>query len=141
MASEPDVVTRWRELLTSYTTVSCDLDRALQNRHGISLSEFEVLDRLADRCGSLSIPRPDASDTTSSTGTDRCRMLELAADMYLSQSALSRTVARLEKGGFVTRGMCEDDRRSIFVRLTEAGHQRHNEARDTHRAVLAEHLG
>jgi DNA-binding MarR family transcriptional regulator len=60
--------------------------------------------------------------------------------MYLSQSALSRTVARLERGGLVVRGMCADDRRAIFITLTDAGRECHARARRTQRAVLAEHL-
>jgi DNA-binding MarR family transcriptional regulator len=60
--------------------------------------------------------------------------------MYLSQSALSRTVARLESNGLVERALCEADRRGIFVTVTPAGAQRHGEARATHLAILAEHL-
>jgi DNA-binding MarR family transcriptional regulator len=116
------VVRRWRELLASYSNVSCALDRALQDAHGIGMSEFEALDRLVDAT------------------CEQRRMHDLAGDMYLSQSALSRTVARLERGGLVARSMCDDDRRAIFVTLTDAGRERHEQARRTQRAVLAEHL-
>jgi DNA-binding MarR family transcriptional regulator len=119
---EEAVVRRWRDLLACYSTVSCALDRALQDTHGIGMSEFEVLDRLVDAT------------------CERRRMHDLGCDMYLSQSALSRTVARLERAGFVERSMCADDRRAIFVALTEAGRERHSQARRTQRAVLAEHL-
>jgi DNA-binding MarR family transcriptional regulator len=119
---EQGLVRRWRELLACYSKVSCALDRALQEAHGIGMSEFEVLDRLVDaRC-------------------EKNRMHELAGDMYLSQSALSRTVARLEKHGLVERSMCTDDRRAIYVTLTAAGRESHAKARRTQRAVLAEHL-
>ena len=119
---EDVIVGRWRDLLACYSTVSCALDRALQDAHGIGMSEFEALDRLVDAT------------------CEQRRMHDLAGDMYLSQSALSRTVARLERAGLVTRGMCADDRRAIFVTLTEAGRERHEQARRTQRAVLAEHL-
>jgi len=122
MVPEPVLVDRWRSMLTSYNRVACHLERALQDGHGLSMSEFETLDRLvAVEC-------------------EQRRMQDLAADMYLSQSALSRTVARLEKGGFVERALCEADRRGIFVTVTESGLRRHAEARATHLAVLAEHL-
>src|SRR5262249_30262909 len=91
-------------------------------RHGLTMSEFETLDRLI------------------SVECEKRRMQDLEADMYLGQSALSRTVARLEKSGLVERALCEADRRGIFVTVTEAGLQVHTEARKTHRAVLAEHL-
>ena len=120
VSEEP--VARWRDLLRSYSDISSALDRTLQEKHDLGLSEFEVLDRLAE------------VDNT------ECRMLDLGADMYLSQSALSRTVARLERDGLVARAACMDDRRSIFVELTDAGRARHRAAKASHRAVLAEHL-
>lgn len=118
--SEGALVSEWRTLLDRHAAVSCALEKALGDQHGIGLSEFEVLDRLVDaNCGSY-------------------RMHDLAKDIHLSQSALSRAVARLEKDGFVTRGTCEDDRRSVFVCLTGKGAATHREALPTHREVLRE---
>lgn len=122
MTSEPALVHRWRALLTSYNEVAGHLERALQDGHGLTMGEFEALDRL------ITVP------------CDKRRMQELAAEMYLSQSALSRTVARLEKSGLVSRSLCQDDRRGVYVSVTDEGFQRHADARATHRAILAEHL-
>jgi DNA-binding MarR family transcriptional regulator len=122
MTSETALVDRWRGLLTCYNEVACHLERVLQEQHGLTMGEFETLDRLV-----------------TANCADR-RMQDLAADMYLSQSALSRTVARLEKEGLVARALCEADRRGVFVTTTAAGLQRHTEARKTHLAILAEHL-
>src|SRR3954467_10103797 len=122
MEPETELVDRWRSLLSSYNAVAAQLERALQEAHGLTLSDFETLDRLTTR------------------ECDKRRMQDLAAAMYLSQSALSRTVARLEKSGLVSRTHCEDDRRGVFVELTEAGLRRHAEARQPQVAVLAEHL-
>ena len=103
--------------------MSCALERALDEQHQIGLSEFETLDRLVDaNCG-------------------KYRMSDLAGDIHLSQSALSRAVARLERDGLVERSMCEDDRRAMFVCLTEKGRRVHDEALPTHRAVLSETWG
>lgn len=122
MVSETELVERWRTLLTCYNNVACDLERSLHDRHGLTMGEFETLDRLI------------------SIDCDARRMQELAADMYLSQSALSRTVARLEKAGLVGRDMCESDRRGVFVKVTDAGLRLYAEARTTHLAVLTKHL-
>ena len=65
-------------------------------------------------------------------------MTDLTSDIYLSQSALSRAVARLESDGLVHRNMCDNDRRAIFVCLTDAGRKVHKAARPTHREVLGE---
>lgn len=116
-------VGEWRELLDRHAKVSCALERALQDEHGIGLSEFEILDRLVD------------------ANSGKYRMSDLAQDIYLSQSALSRAVARLEQDGLVTRSMCTDDRRAIFVCLTGDGALRHRDALPTHRDVLSRTWG
>ncbi|MFE3542215.1 MarR family winged helix-turn-helix transcriptional regulator [Nocardia sp. NPDC059177] len=114
-----ELVGQWRELLTRHAAVSCALEKALHD-HGIGLSEFETLDRLVDaKC-------------------QKYRMTDLAGDIHLSQSALSRAVARLERDGLVERTMCAEDRRAIFVRLTEKGRAVYDQALPTHRAVLAD---
>jgi DNA-binding MarR family transcriptional regulator len=111
-------VGEWRAMLDRHAKVSSSLEKALNEGHGIGLSEFEVLDRLVDaNCGNY-------------------RMTDLAQDIYLSQSALSRAVARLEQDGLVKRSMCSDDRRAIFVCLTGDGAMRHRDALPTHREVL-----
>jgi DNA-binding MarR family transcriptional regulator len=115
------VVTAWRDLLARHATLSCELDRVL-HEHGLGMSDFEVLDRLAD-------------------AGDCLRMHHLAEAVHLSQSALSRLVSRLEKDGLLSRTMCADDRRGIFVWLSDLGRQRHAAARPAQRAVLAAHLG
>jgi DNA-binding MarR family transcriptional regulator len=112
------LVAEWRTLQDRHALVSCALEKALNDRHGLGLSEFEVLDRLVD------------------ANRGSYRMQDLANDIYLSQSALSRAVARLEKGGLVQRGMCTDDRRGVFVCLTGKGATTHREALPTHREVL-----
>ncbi|MEV6337224.1 MarR family transcriptional regulator [Nocardia vinacea] len=112
------LVAEWRELLDRHAVVSCALEKELQGKHDIGLSEFETLDRLVDAaCGDY-------------------RMSDLANDIYLSQSALSRAVARLERDGLVSRSMCAEDRRAIFVCLTEKGREVHESALPTHREVL-----
>jgi DNA-binding MarR family transcriptional regulator len=97
-------------------------ERRLQTDHGIGMSEYEVLERLAG------------------TDKDARRMQDLADAVHLSQSALSRVVARLEADGLVRRGMCPEDRRGIMACLTDDGRERYDAARPTHRAVLAETL-
>lgn len=118
-----ELVGEWRALLARHAAVSCALENALEGEHRIGLSEFETLDRLVDAHRS------------------KYRMTDLAADMHLSQSALSRAVARLERDGLVKRSMCPDDRRAMFVCLTNKGRRVHRKAVPTHRAVLNETWG
>jgi len=118
-------VTEWRDLLARHAATACALDRELNDRHGLGMSEFEVLERLAESV---------------SGGCAQLRVQELAGAVHLSQSALSRLIGRLEKDGLVERAMCDADRRGIFVSLTLAGRSRYDEARPTQREVLARTL-
>ena len=112
-------VAAWRALAASHAVVSCALDRELGERHGLGVSDFEVLERLAE-----------------SEGHD-FRVQELADAVHLSQSALSRLIGRLEQHGLVQRVLCDLDRRGIYVTLTDEGRRRHAAAVPTHRAILA----
>ncbi|GII29578.1 MarR family winged helix-turn-helix transcriptional regulator [Planotetraspora mira] len=123
------VVMAWRELLARHAQVSCALDRELGDKHGLGVSEFEVLDRMAE-----------ARSCGDDTAKFKFRVQELADQVHLSQSAMSRLIARLEREGLVARAMCADDRRGVFVQITEEGLRRQAEAAPTHRAVLSSEL-
>ncbi|CAM5598684.1 hypothetical protein SVIOM74S_00494 [Streptomyces violarus] len=62
-------------------------------------------------------------------------MQNLAGRVHLSQSALSRLIARLEKDGLVTRSVCVEDRRGVWVALTSKGRDLHAEALPLQRAA------
>jgi DNA-binding MarR family transcriptional regulator len=115
----PEIVSAWRALAARHAAVSAALERELGERHGLGVTEFEVLERLAE------------------DEEHQFRVQELAEAVHLSQSALSRLIGRLEQHGLVQRSLCDLDRRGIYVCLTEAGRRRHVEALPTQRAVLA----
>jgi DNA-binding MarR family transcriptional regulator len=121
--SDAALVASWRDLADRHARVTCALERELQDEHGLGVSEFEVLERLA------------VGDE------EQRRMQDLAESVYLSQSALSRLIGRLESEGLVTRAICSEDRRGIFACLTPEGRARYEAARPTQRRVLAESLG
>ena len=75
-AGTEELVEQWRGLMARHAAVSCALGQELGDRHGIGVHEFEVLERLA------------ASER------GQCRIQELSESVSLSQSALSRLVAR-----------------------------------------------
>ena len=110
----------WHALRERHALTSVALERALESEHELGVSEYEVLERLAE---------------------DTCRMQRLCGLVHLSQSALSRVVGRLESAGLVERAICPDDRRGIAARITPAGRERYEAARPTHRRVLEEVLG
>jgi DNA-binding MarR family transcriptional regulator len=126
MAANPPVkddavLDAWHELLERKHRAYAALERALRP-HGLGVTEFEILERL------------------STGGPEQRRMQDLGEGLHLSQSALSRAVARLEEDGLAERGMCTEDRRGIYVCATDQGRDRWDAARAAHRAALAEAL-
>ena len=118
--AEQALVDQWRDILALHARTQCELDRAL-NQHGLCASDFEVLDVLAD-------------------GSCAYRVQEISERVHLSQSALSRLIARLEKDGLVERGMCAEDRRGVKVALTAKGRTLHGTVLPVQRAVLTRML-
>ncbi|MPY33749.1 MarR family transcriptional regulator [Streptomyces adustus] len=123
--AEQALVDRWRDILALHARTQCELDRALHG-HGLCGSDFEVLDVLAEGA---------AAD-----GTCTYRVQEISERVHLSQSALSRLVARLERDGLVERTMCPQDRRGVRVGLTAQGRALHGEVQPVQRAVLTRML-
>lgn len=117
-----ELLGRWNELEAQHAKVREALEHALQREHRLTLSEYEVLRRLVD----------------SPNGNRRIQ--ELAEEIHLSQSALSRLVQRLEDDGYVNRTVCDHDRRGVFACLTDAGRKAQAEAHPTHVSVLADTL-
>jgi DNA-binding MarR family transcriptional regulator len=118
-----ELLDRWGELEERHARVREALEHALQREHRLSLSEYEVLRRLADD------PKGHR------------RIQELSEEIHLSQSALSRLVQRLEDDGYVTRAVCDHDRRGVFACVTDAGRKAQAAAHPTHVSVLADTLG
>jgi DNA-binding MarR family transcriptional regulator len=113
---------RWRELEATHALVRESLERALERGHQLSLSEYEVLRHL------------------SAAPEGHLRMQELADEIHLSQSALSRLVTRLEEEGLATRGICEHDRRGVWACITDRGRAVQRKAEPTHLAALGQSL-
>ena len=123
-AAERDpLLERWNELESEHARVREALEHRLQREHRLSLTEYEVLRRLSES--------PEGHR----------RIQELAEEIHLSQSALSRLVQRLEDDGYVCRNVCDHDRRGVFACVTDAGRKAQAEAHPTHVSVLAETLG
>jgi DNA-binding MarR family transcriptional regulator len=112
----------WRTYLMGTTQLTVRLDRDLQERHDLSLPEYEIMVRLSETEGR------------------RMRMSELADSLNHSRSRLTHTVARMERDGLLARSSCADDRRGINAELTDAGVRRLVEAAPTHVEGVRRHL-
>ncbi|MFC5750680.1 MarR family winged helix-turn-helix transcriptional regulator [Actinomadura rugatobispora] len=112
----------WRTLAALQARIEEKIERALQERHDLSVNEFCVLHHLAG---------PNGRHT---------RMQQLATILVLSQSATTRLVTRLEKRGLLTRVLSEEDRRGIYAEATEEGRALLEKAAPTHNEALDDAL-
>src|SRR3954453_6644119 len=122
-AARDQLLDRWNELESEHARVREALEHALQREHRLSLTEYEVLRRLADS--------PEGHR----------RIQDLAEGIHPPRAALSRLVQRLEDDGYVCRNVCDHDRRGVFACVTDEGRKAQAEAHPTPVSVLAENLG
>ncbi|MFE0028820.1 MarR family winged helix-turn-helix transcriptional regulator [Amycolatopsis sp. NPDC059021] len=109
----------WDRVLALHARVEQELTKALHRKHGLGLSEYRALRRLAD------------------SPKSGLRMQELAEAIGLNQSSVSRMVARLEDAELTVRDICEDDRRGVYSVITKEGRKRYEDAEPTYLTVLS----
>lgn len=112
----------WRGMLRAYRELVGSLDAELVREHGLPLSSYEVLISLADA--------PE----------NRLRMGQLANELLLSRSGLTRLVDRLERQGLVERARCPDDARGWHAVLTDKGREKLKAARPAHLEGVRRHF-
>jgi DNA-binding MarR family transcriptional regulator len=95
----------WTALSAAHSLVTEHLTAALNQACGLSIHEFEVLLRVAHAAdGGL-------------------RLVALSKMVCLTQPSLSRTVARLERQGWLLRAGAPGDGRGVLVSITGAGRE------------------
>jgi len=102
----PDVNAVWTRFLHVTHRLEHHIDRRLQEQHGITHTQYEIMVRLAD------------SDERA------MRMSELADRIVTAKSAVTYQVNKLSEMGLVERRKCGRDNRGIWVHLTDAGAER-----------------
>ena len=105
MGSEPDEarLTAWRAFLVAHASIVTAIERELAAEGLVPLTWYDVLVALWEA--------PD----------HRLRLHELAREVVLSRSGLTRLVDRLEAAGLLRREACANDRRGAYAVLTEEG--------------------
>lgn len=112
----------WRSFLRAHATISRCLESELVAEHALSLPEYGVLVTLVEAPGR------------------RLRMTELADQVLLSRSGLTRLVDRMESAGLVERFKCPSDARGMHAVLTDLGYQRLKKSAGTHLRGVREHV-
>src|SRR3954447_26509115 len=110
-------------LVRANAAVTRQLSAQLSADHGLNLSAYEALLRLARA--------PDS----------RLRRVDLANGILLTAGGVTRLLDGLERDGFVAREECSSDRRVSYAVLTEAGRDKLREASKSHTRQIGELLG
>ncbi len=110
----------WLGLLRAHAELTRALDAALAARHGVSLSAYEVLSRLAH------------------ADEGHLRMSELATRSGLSLSRVSRVIDQLERRSVVARKSCPTDSRVVHATISGSGRRLVSEAQETFFEVIEE---
>jgi len=112
----------WRAWLAASLLLRDRLNREMQEDHGLTLADYEILVRLSE-----SVER-------------KMRMSELADATLSSRSRLSHQIDRMERAGLVERQSCASDRRGANAALTDLGWSTLVEAAPDHVASVRAHL-
>lgn len=107
-------------LVRAHSSATRKLSSQLTADHGLTISDYEVLLRLARA--------PDR----------RLRRVDLAEQVLLTASGITRLLDGLEQSGLVERGSCATDRRVVYAVLTDAGLAKVRDASKSHIAQVDE---
>lgn len=114
----PDTSALWEKLIHLVGEIESELAAVLQSRHGLGLTEYRALGAL------------------STAPNDELRLQELAAQIRLNQSSVTRMVERLERRELAFRDPCPADKRGVYAVLTEKGRATLRSAEADYRAAL-----
>ena len=114
----------WIAFLRSHSAITRELSAQLQREHGLTLNDYEVLLHLSHAEGGM------------------MRRVDLAQNVLLTASGITRLLEGLERAGYVCKETCQSDARVSYAKLTETGEQKLREAAVTHhRGIEEQFLG
>jgi len=105
-------------LVRGHSAVTRAMNARLVADHGLTINGYEAL---------LHLARADER---------RMRRVDLADQLILTASGVTRLLDGLEQAGYVDREACASDRRVTYAVLTEAGLAKLREASKTHVADI-----
>jgi DNA-binding MarR family transcriptional regulator len=113
----------WARLVRAYAGIARELDTRLHADHDLTKNEYDLLLLLARAEGK------------------RMRRVDLATQLILSPSGITRMLDRLGAAGLVEKGKCSTDARVTYAVLTDEGMGRLRAAGRSHDAVIEEMVG
>jgi DNA-binding MarR family transcriptional regulator len=112
----------WVKLLRGHASATRAMSAELLADHGLTINDYEVLLLLSHADNGL------------------MRRVDLAEELLLTASGVTRLLDGLERAGWVERATCESDRRVVYATLTEAGRGKLQEASASHLAAVRDYF-
>ncbi len=104
----------WVAFLRAHAAITRELSAQLQREHNLTLNDYEVLLHLSHAEGG------------------RLRRVDLAQQVLLTASGITRLLEGLERAGYVVKETCASDARVSYAKLTEVGRAKLRDASVTH---------
>jgi DNA-binding MarR family transcriptional regulator len=112
----------WVRLLRGHAAATRAMSAELLADHGLTINDYEVL---------ILLSRADGG---------RMRRVDLADELLLTASGVTRLLDRLERAGWVDRATCSSDRRVVYAELTDVGRAKLEEASGSHLSAVREYF-
>ena len=116
-------MTAWIRFLRAHAALTRELSARLEAEHGLTMSDFDVLIQLYHA--------PDHA----------MRRIDIARQVLLTASGITRLLDGLERCGLVAKRSCESDARVSYAVLTDDGLRKVEAARQSHHADVDELFG
>jgi len=110
-------------LLGAHAALTRELNAALVASHGLTINDYGCLLLL------------------SRSGEEGMRRIDLANELQLSPSGITRLLDRLAEQGLVGKGACKEDARVSYAVLTDAGLDKLKEAWPEHVDAVERRVG
>jgi DNA-binding MarR family transcriptional regulator len=114
VSAAPQQLAAWIAYLRSHSAITRELSVQLQQEHGLTLNDYEVLLHLSHAEGGM------------------MRRVDLAESVLLTASGITRLLDGLERAGFVCKQTCSSDARVSYAKLTDEGRAKLKAAAVTH---------
>jgi DNA-binding MarR family transcriptional regulator len=108
----------WVRLLRAHASSTRALNAQLVSEHGLTINDYEALLHLSRAEGNA------------------LRRVDLAAQLLLTASGVTRLLDGLERAGYVEKASCETDARVTYAVLTDAGKAKLDDASSGHVAAV-----
>ena len=118
LAREGAEIEAFTALLRAHAATTREFNADLVADHGLTINDYEVMLRLAHA--------PDR----------RLRRVDLAEEVFLTPSGITRLLAGLEQSGWVERVSCASDARVTYAQLAEEGLEKLRAAAKSHVASI-----